>query len=80
MTAGSEFGGRAGAPANATWQTNRLGSDKKLLAPKAVLAVRQDLHPAIQYAVLSAAAKIHAEAGIFQRADQFATAEPTGLP
>ena len=60
--------------------TNRPASDKTLLAPKAVLAVRRDLHPAIQYALLSAAAEIHAEPGIFQRAGQFPAAEPIGLP
>lgn len=60
--------------------TNRPASDKTLLAPKAVLAVRRDLHPAIQYALLSAAAEIHAEPGIFQRAGQFPIAESIGLP
>jgi hypothetical protein len=47
---------------------------------KAFLAVRRDLHPAIQYALLSAAAEIHAEPGIFQRAGQFPTAERISLP
>jgi TRAP transporter TAXI family solute receptor len=60
--------------------TNRPASDKTLLAPKAILAVRRDLHPAIQYALLSAAAEIHAEPGIFQRAGQFPAAEPISLP
>jgi TRAP transporter TAXI family solute receptor len=60
--------------------TNRPASDKTLLAPKVTLAVRKDVHPAIQYALLSAAAEIHAEPGIFQRAGQFPAAEPIGLP
>ena len=60
--------------------TNRPASDKTLLAPKVSLAVRKDVHPAIQYALLSAAAQIHAEPGIFQRAGQFPAAEPLGLP
>jgi hypothetical protein len=60
--------------------TNRPASDKTLLAPKAILAVRRDLHPAIQYALLSAAAEILSQPGIFQRAGQFPTAEPIGLP
>jgi TRAP transporter TAXI family solute receptor len=60
--------------------TNRPASDKTLLAPKVSLAVRKDVHPAIQYALLSAAAEIHAEPGIFQRAGQFPAAEPIGLP
>jgi TRAP-type uncharacterized transport system substrate-binding protein len=59
---------------------NRPASDKTLLAPKTILAVRRDLHPAIQYALLSAAAEIHAEPGIFQRAGQFPAAEPISLP
>jgi TRAP-type uncharacterized transport system substrate-binding protein len=58
---------------------NRPASDKTLLAPKTILAVRRDLHPAIQYALLSAAADIHAEPGIFQRAGQFPAAEPISL-
>ena len=60
--------------------TNRPASDKTLLAPKVTLAVRKSVHPAIQYALLSAAAEIHADPGIFQRAGQFPAAEPIGLP
>jgi hypothetical protein len=60
--------------------TNRPASDKTLLAPKVSLAVRKNVHPAIQYALLSAAAEIHADPGIFQRAGQFPAAEPLGLP
>jgi TRAP transporter TAXI family solute receptor len=60
--------------------TNRPASDKTLLAPKVSLAVRKDVHPAIQYALLSAAAEIHAEPGIFQSASQFPAAETIGLP
>jgi len=60
--------------------TNRPASDKTLLAPKAILAVRKDVHPAIQYALLSAAAEIHAEPGPFQRAGQFPMAEVVSLP
>ena len=59
---------------------NRPDSDKTLLAPKVSLAVRKSVHPAIQYALLSAAAEIHADPGIFQRAGQFPAAEPLGLP
>jgi TRAP transporter TAXI family solute receptor len=60
--------------------TNRPASDKTLLAPKISLVVRKEVHPAIQYALLSAATEIHAEPGIFQRAGQFPAAEPIGLP
>jgi TRAP-type uncharacterized transport system substrate-binding protein len=59
---------------------HRPASDKTLLAPKTILAVHRDLHPAIQYALLSAAAEIHAEPGIFQRAGQFPAAEQISLP
>jgi TRAP-type uncharacterized transport system substrate-binding protein len=60
--------------------TDRPASDKTLLAPKAILAVRKEVHPAIQYALLSAAAEIHAEPGPFQRAGQFPMAEAISLP
>ena len=60
--------------------TNRPESDRTLLAPKVSLAVRKSLHPAIQYALLSAAEEIHADPGIFQRAGQFPAPEPLGLP
>jgi NMT1-like family len=60
--------------------TIRPASDKTLLAPKVSLVVRKAVHPAIQYALLSAAAEFHAEPDIFQRAGQFPAAEPIGLP
>jgi TRAP-type uncharacterized transport system substrate-binding protein len=47
--------------------TNRAPADVVLLAPKASLAVRGDLHSAIQYLLLTAAAKIHSQPGIFQK-------------
>jgi hypothetical protein len=51
-----------------------------LLAPKASLAVRADLHPAIQYLLLNAAVQIHSQPGIFQKAGQFPAAEAIDLP
>ncbi|MBE0606218.1 MAG: TAXI family TRAP transporter solute-binding subunit [Deltaproteobacteria bacterium] len=54
--------------------------DMVLLAPKTSLVVRKDLHPAIQYLLLDAAAQIHSGAGIFQKAGQFPAVEPVDLP
>jgi TRAP-type uncharacterized transport system substrate-binding protein len=59
--------------------TDRPAADRTLLATKASLVVRKDVHPAIQYALLSASAEIHAGPGIFQRAGQFPAAEPIDL-
>jgi len=59
---------------------DRPPADAVLLAPKASLVVRKDLHPAIQYLLLDAAAQIHSGAGIFQKAGQFPAAEPGDLP
>jgi TRAP-type uncharacterized transport system substrate-binding protein len=43
---------------------NRPPADIVLLAPKASLAVREDLHSAIQYLLLTAAVRIHSQPGI----------------
>src|SRR5262249_7784717 len=59
---------------------NRPPTDTVLLAPKASLAVRSDLHSAIQYLLLNAAVEIHSPAGIFQKAGQFPAAESVDLP
>ena len=59
---------------------NRPPADVVLLAPKASLAVRADLHPAIQYLLLNAAVQIHSQPGIFQKAGQFPAAELIDLP
>jgi TRAP-type uncharacterized transport system substrate-binding protein len=59
---------------------NRPPADIVLLAPKASLAVRADLHPAIQYLLLNAAIQIHSQPGIFQKAGQFPAAESIDLP
>lgn len=60
--------------------TNRPPTDVVLLAPKASLAVRADLHPALQYLLLNAAVQIHSQPGIFQKAGQFPAAESIDLP
>jgi TRAP-type uncharacterized transport system substrate-binding protein len=59
---------------------NRPPRDVTLLAPKASLAVRRDLHPAVQYLLLDAAAEIHGGPGIFQKAGQFPAPESMDLP
>jgi hypothetical protein len=58
----------------------RPPADVVLLAPKTSLAVRADLHPALQYLLLNAAVQIHSQPGIFQKAGQFPAAESIDLP
>jgi TRAP-type uncharacterized transport system substrate-binding protein len=60
--------------------TNRPPADVVLLAPKASLAVRADLHSALQYLLLDAAVQIHSRPGVFQKAGQFPAAESIDLP
>ena len=60
--------------------TNRPPTDVVVLAPKASLVVRADLHPALQYLLLNAAVQIHSQPGIFQKAGQFPAAESIDLP
>jgi TRAP-type uncharacterized transport system substrate-binding protein len=59
---------------------NRPPNDVTLLAPKASLVVRSDLHPAIQYLLLEAATEIHSGPGMFRKAGQFPAAEAIDLP
>ena len=59
---------------------NRPPADVTLLAPKASLVVRADLHPALQHLLLNAALQIHAQPGIFQKAGQFPAAESIDIP
>jgi TRAP-type uncharacterized transport system substrate-binding protein len=58
----------------------RPPTDVLLVAPKASLVVRKDLHPAIQYLLLEAADEIHSKPGMFHSADQFPAAEAIDLP
>jgi TRAP-type uncharacterized transport system substrate-binding protein len=51
-----------------------------LLAPKANLLVREDLHPAIQYLLLDAAARLHSGPGMFHKAGEFPAPEAIDLP
>jgi TRAP-type uncharacterized transport system substrate-binding protein len=59
---------------------NRPPRDVVLIAPKASLVVRKDLHPALQSLLLEAAEQIHSGPGIFQQARQFPAAESIDLP
>jgi len=59
---------------------NRPPADVDLIAPKASLIVRRDLHPAIQYLLLEAAREIHSVPSIFQEAGQFPAAQRGDLP
>lgn len=59
---------------------NRPPADVVLLAPKASLIVRNDLHPAIQYLLLNAATQIHSPPGLFHAAGQFPAPESIDLP
>lgn len=60
--------------------TNRPPSDVPLIATEASLIVRKDLHPAIQYLLLEAAAEIHSAGGLFRKAGQFPAPERVDLP
>ncbi len=59
--------------------TNRPPSDVNLVATKASLIVRKDLHPAIKYLLLEAATEIHSAGGLFRKAGQFPAPEPVDL-
>jgi TRAP-type uncharacterized transport system substrate-binding protein len=54
--------------------------DVILFAPKASLVVHKDLHPAIQYLLLTTALHIHAGPSIFQNASAFPGAEAGDFP
>jgi hypothetical protein len=59
---------------------DRPPTDVALIATKASLVVRRDLHPAIQYLLLNAAAKIHSGPSIFNHPNQFPAAETIDIP
>jgi TRAP-type uncharacterized transport system substrate-binding protein len=64
----------------ADMKENRPPSDVVLLATKASLVVRRDLHPAIQYRLLEAASHVHSATGLFHAASQFPAGETIDLP
>jgi hypothetical protein len=55
-------------------------TDVTLLAVQESLAVRKELHPALQYILLEAASEVHGGPGIFQRAGRFPAPEAIDLP
>jgi TRAP-type uncharacterized transport system substrate-binding protein len=54
--------------------------DITLIATRASLIVRDDLHPALQHLLLEAASEIHGGPGVFNKSGEFPTAEPIDLP
>jgi hypothetical protein len=54
--------------------------DVPLLATKASLVVRRDLHAAVQYLLLEAASEVHGGPGMFQKAGQFPAPEGVDVP
>jgi hypothetical protein len=59
---------------------NTPPTDVVLVAPKASLVVRRDLHTALQYLLLDAAAEIHSTPSMFHRAGEFPALEALDLP
>jgi TRAP transporter TAXI family solute receptor len=59
---------------------NRPPHDATVLAFQASLAVREDLHPAVQFLLLDAASRIHGGPGMFHRAGRFPAPEAIDLP
>jgi len=59
---------------------NRPPVDVLLLAPKASLVVRRNLHPAIQYLLLETAEEMHSAPGVFHKAGEFPAPESIDLP
>jgi TRAP-type uncharacterized transport system substrate-binding protein len=59
---------------------DRPARDLNLIATKANLVVRADLHQAIQHLLLEAASEIHGGPGIFNKSGEFPAAEPIDLP
>jgi TRAP-type uncharacterized transport system substrate-binding protein len=59
---------------------NIPAEDTPLIAATASLAVREDLHPAIQFLLLDAMTEIHGRPGIFHRAALFPSPESIDLP
>jgi TRAP transporter TAXI family solute receptor len=59
---------------------NRPPGDVTLVATKATMVVRRDLHPALQYLLVNAAMEIHGRPGMFQAAGEFPSAEEIDLP
>jgi len=61
-------------------EKDRPNHDVTLLASKTCLVARAGLHPALQYLLLELVSKLHARAGIFQKAGEFPAAESLDFP
>jgi TRAP-type uncharacterized transport system substrate-binding protein len=59
---------------------NRPPADLVMLAAKASMIVRSDLHPALQYLLIDAAMKIHGGPAVFNRAGEFPASEMMDFP
>jgi len=59
---------------------DRPSSDIVLLGSRSILAVRADMHSALQYLLLTAALEVHSQSGVFQKAGEFPIAESIDLP
>ncbi len=59
---------------------DRPPQDTPLIASKASLAVRSDVHPALQFLLLRAATEVHSRPGMFQRPGEFPAPEEIDLP
>ena len=58
----------------------RPAHDVKLLAATAMLVARDDLHPALVYLLLEAAAEVHSGPGLFQQRGEFPSAKVQDFP
>lgn len=54
--------------------------DTVLLAATATIVVREDMHPAINFLLLQAAAEVHGKAGFFQRVGEFPAEKDATVP
>ena len=60
--------------------SDRPPQDTALIAAKASLVVRDELHPALQFLLLRAATEVHSRPGMFQRAGEFPAHEEIDVP
>ncbi|UCH46526.1 MAG: C4-dicarboxylate ABC transporter substrate-binding protein [Betaproteobacteria bacterium] len=61
-------------------RNDRPPRDVVLVATKASLIVRDDLHAALQHLLLEAASELHSSPGVFNAAGEFPAAQPLDLP
>jgi TRAP transporter TAXI family solute receptor len=61
-------------------QANLPAKDVRMVATKANLVIREDLHPALAYLLLEAMMEVHAAPGIFNAAGEFPSPVATDFP